>query len=115
MIILNYDPAGQSNQSHLHEVQGSVGIAGPQGKLHNHRFATVTGEAIPVGSGDHIHDVYFRTDFYFNHFHEFGGRTGGAIRVGDRHVHFLKSYTTTNFGHMHDFRLSSSMENPIET
>lgn len=107
-------PSGETSQGHVHEVQGSVEIAGPQGKLHNHRFASVTGEPIPVGNGDHVHDLYIRTDFYFNHFHEFYGQTGGAVKIGDRHVHFLKSTTTMNFGHTHDFRLASLIDNPIE-
>jgi|GEM_PF-196418 len=105
----NYRP-----QLHVHEVQGSVMIAEPLDDPHNHRFATVTGEAIPVSRCDHVHDVFFRTDFYENHFHEFCGRTGGAIWVGDRHVHFLESFTTINDGHRHEFRFATFIDNPIE-
>jgi hypothetical protein len=108
-----FDLSPSASQRHVHEVQGSVEIAEPQEDPHNHRFATVTGEAIPIGNGDHIHEVKFRTDFYENHFHEFCGKTGGAIRVGDRHVHFLESETTRNDGHRHDFRLSTFIDNPI--
>lgn len=102
-----------ASQKHVHEVQGSVAIAEPEEDPHNHRFATVTGEAIPTGNGDHVHEVAFRTDFHENHFHEFRGKTGGAIRVGDRHVHFLESCTTVNDGHQHAFRLSTFIEDPI--
>lgn len=101
------------NQRHVHEVQGSVLIAEREEDPHNHRFATVTGQAIPIGNGDHVHNVRFKTDFYENHFHEFRGRTGGAIRVGDRHVHFLESNTTKNDGHRHEFRLGTFIDNPI--
>lgn len=110
---INLSPMDANPQRHVHEVQGSVAIAEPEEDPHNHRFATVSGEAIPLGNGDHIHEVKFRTDFYENHFHEFSGKTGGAIRVGDRHVHFLESVTTVNDGHRHAFRLSTFIENPI--
>lgn len=102
-----------NKQTHVHEVQGSVEIAEAGRDAHNHRFATVTGEAIPVGCNDHVHEVTFRTDFYENHYHEFCGKTGGAIYVGDRHVHFLEDVTSCNDGHKHDFRLSTFIENPI--
>ncbi len=81
-------------QRHVHEVQGSVEIAEPREEPHNHRFATVSGEAIQINGGNHVHEVTFRTDFYENHFHEFSGKTCGAIPVGDRHVHFMESVTT---------------------
>lgn len=110
---INVSPFSEDTQRHVHEVQGSVMIAEERGYPHNHRFATVTGDAIPSGNGDHVHDVSFRTDFYEDHYHEFSGRTGGAIRVGDRHVHFLCSHTTVNDGHRHDFRFSTLIEDPI--
>lgn len=68
-------------QRHVHEIVGRVEIAEENTDPHNHRFATVSGEAIPLGNGDHVHEVCFRTDFYENHFHEFHGRSGGAIDV----------------------------------
>ena len=101
------------NQTHVHEVLGSVRIAERKEDPHNHRFATVSGEAIPVGTGDHVHEVKFRTDFYEEHYHEFSGRTFGAIIVGDRHVHFLKSVTSFNDGHRHEFRVATLIEDPI--
>ena len=99
-------------QKHVHEVQGSVQIAEPQEDPHNHRFATVSGEAIKYGNS-HYHKVKFRTDFYENHFHEFCGNTTLAIPVGDRHVHFLKSVTTENDNHKHCFRFGTFIDNPI--
>jgi len=99
-------------QRHVHEVLGSVQIAEPQSDPHNHRFATVSGEAVQVGA-DHYHEVKFRTDFYENHFHEYCGRTTGAIVVGDRHVHFLESVTTENDGHRHNFRVATLINDPI--
>jgi hypothetical protein len=101
-------------QRHNHEIQGSVEIAEPQEDPHNHRFATVSGEAIPYGQGNHYHDVAFHTDFYEDHFHEFCGRTSGAIPVGgNRHVHFLESVTSVNDGHRHEFRVATLIEDPI--
>jgi hypothetical protein len=108
----NQSENNHHRQKHVHEVQGSVEIAERNEDPHNHRFATVSGEAIQVGM-DHYHEVKFRTDFYENHFHEFCGRTSGAIPVGDRHVHFLESVTTENDGHRHDFRFGTLIDNPI--
>lgn len=99
--------------THVHEVQGSVEIAEREEDPHNHRFATVSGEVIPIGNNDHVHAVRFRTDFYEDHFHEFCGKTGGAIQVGDRHVHFLESVTTVVEGHQHEFRVATMIEDPI--
>ena len=99
-------------QKHVHEILGSVQIAEPEEEPHNHRFATVSGEAIGTGL-NHYHEVKFRTDFYEDHFHEFCGRTMGAIPVGDRHVHFLMSVTTENDEHRHNFRFATLIDNPI--
>lgn len=101
-------------QRHVHEVLGSVMIAEREEDAHNHRFATVSGEAISIGNGNHVHDIRFRTDFYEDHYHEFTGRTGGAIDVGDgRHVHLVKSQTTVEDGHFHRFRVAVLIEDPI--
>ncbi len=97
-------------QKHVHEVQGSVKIAG-EGP-HTHRFCTVTGEAIPYGNHDHVHEVCFRTDTYGDHHHEFKGRTGCAVMVGDRHVHYIESVTSMDDGHRHAFEAATLIENP---
>lgn len=102
-----------NKQKHVHEIQGSVQIAEPQEDPHNHRFATVSDEAIPLGPNDHYHEVKFRTDFYENHYHEFCGKTSGAIPVGNRHVHFIKSFTSVNDGHKHNFRVATLIDDPI--
>ena len=101
-------------QKHVHEIQGSVKIAEEDDNPHNHRFCTVTEEACPVGEGQHIHEVCFKTDFFEDHFHEFRGKTGVAIPVGNRHVHFIESVTTVNDGHRHEFEVATLIENPIE-
>jgi hypothetical protein len=99
-------------QKHVHEIQGSVQIAEPEEEPHNHRFATVSCEAIGEGLA-HFHEVKFRTDFYEDHYHEFCGRTSAAIPVGDRHVHFIRSVTTERDGHVHKFRVATLIDNPI--
>ena len=103
----------KEEQRHVHELQGSVMIAEEEDDPHNHRFCTVTGEAIPRGEHDHFHEVAFRTDFFEDHFHEFCGKTGGAIPVGDRHVHCIESVTTVNDGHRHNFRAATLINDPI--
>jgi hypothetical protein len=103
-----------NEQKHVHEVLGSVQIAEPREDPHNHRFATVSGEAIRFGMNDHYHEVKFRTDFFEDHYHEFYGRTTLAIPVGDgRHVHFLQSETTENDRHRHNFRVATLIDDPI--
>lgn len=117
-IILGYNDRKSQfdcdceKQKHVHELQGSVRIAEPKEDPHNHRFCTVTGEAIYCGDS-HIHEVCFRTDNFNDHFHEFKGKTGPAIRVGDRHVHFIEDVTTENDGHRHRFEAATLIENPI--
>lgn len=98
-------------QKHVHELQGSVKTA-DQDDPHQHRFCTVSCEAIPCGEHDHVHEVIFHTDFFEGHFHEFCGKTGGAIPVGDRHVHFIESVTTVEDGHRHAFEAATLIENP---
>ena len=106
----------KDKQKHVHELQGSVMIAEREEDPHNHRFCTVTGEAIPCmgNEHDHVHEVVFRTDFYEDHFHEFRGMTGGAIPVGNRHVHFIESVTSEEECHRHCFEAATLIENPIE-
>lgn len=99
-------------QTHVHEFAGSVMIAGSI--PHNHRFAGVTSEEIPEGDS-HVHAILVNTDFFFNHYHEVGIRTGTAIMVDeDKHVHYVEGETTTNFGHDHDFTFTTFIENPLQ-
>lgn len=103
----------QYSQKHVHEVQGSVKIA-EKDDPHNHRFATVSSEAMKCENHNHFHVIKFRTDFYEDHFHEFCGETYPAIPVGDgRHVHFLKSVTGVSDCHVHEFRLATFIDDPI--
>jgi predicted glycosyltransferase len=115
MNIINAHGGGECPEElrHDHELLGSVMIAERGEDPHNHRFATVTGPAMPAGRDDHIHEVKFRTDFYEDHFHEFHGRTLGAVKVGDRHVHFLEDETTCEEGHRHKFRAATLIQDPI--
>jgi hypothetical protein len=109
-----YQNPCRKEQKHVHEIVGSVQIAERGEDPHNHRFATVSGEAIPTTCGkNHVHQVRFRTDFYEGHYHEFFGTTCPAVEVGDRHVHFLESVTTENDGHKHCFRVATLIEDPI--
>ncbi|NLV58117.1 MAG: hypothetical protein GXY67_05050 [Clostridiales bacterium] len=118
---------------HVHEVLGSVMIAeeenGPTmldvqqkgdrcwpqpepDEAHNHRFATISGPAIPIPGG-HVHEIAVRTDFYDDHFHLITGTSGPAIFVGDRHVHFLSGHTSVSEGHCHQYRAASLIDDPI--
>lgn len=102
------------SQRHTHEYEGSVKIAEKPNDPHNHRFAGVTGQAIPIHNGRHFHKLEDNTDFYVDHFHIVADKTGPSIPVGNgRHVHFVEGQTTVNDGHQHDFQFATLIDNPI--
>lgn len=107
----NYTEPCADIQKHVHELQGSVKIA-DRDCPHNHRFCTVSGEAIAYGENDHVHEVVFRTDSFNGHYHEFCGKTSCAIPVGNRHVHYIDSITSVDDGHKHTFEAATLIENP---
>lgn len=101
-------------QNHVHELTGSTAILNECADCHNHRFCTVTGEAIAVG-GNHVHEVNFRTDFSDGHYHEFCGRTCCGIDVGNgRHVHYIRETTACEDGHRHQFQAATLIESPTD-
>ena len=101
-------------QKHVHELTGSTSIVRECNDCHNHRFCTVSGEAIKAGNS-HIHEVKFRTDFSDRHFHEFCGMSSPAIEVGNgKHVHFLKAFTEEEDGHKHQFQVATLIDSPID-
>ena len=95
---------------------GSTKIFNECGDCHNHRFCTVTGEAIYCNDKhDHFHEVKFHTDFSDEHFHEFCGKTSGAIDVGNgKHVHFIKDFTEEKDNHKHEFQAATLIDSPID-
>jgi len=104
----------KDEQTHDHEYEGSVKIAEARTDPHNHRFAGVTGEAVPLPGGSHFHKLENRTDFYEDHFHHMADRTGPAIPVGDgRHVHFVCGATDVEDGHRHEFEFATLIDDPI--
>lgn len=99
-------------QTHVHEYLGSTKIADRKTDPHNHRFAGVTGEAIPEGNS-HFHQLIGNSDFYEDHHHEIGHTTGLAIPVGNgRHVHFVCGTSTRDNGHVHQFMFATLIEDP---
>ena len=106
------DPCGEP-QRHVHEFLGSVRLAELREDPHNHRFAGVSEQAIPVPGG-HVHELETRTDFFNEHFHPIRVRTGLPIPVGcGRHVHFACGMTAVEEGHQHAFIGASLIDNPI--
>lgn len=103
-------------QTHVHEVVGSVRLAELEEDPHNHRFAGVTDEVIPV-CGGHIHKLRTKTDFYENHFHPIYVKTGLPVNVGqgddERHIHFIDADTKVEDGHFHEFIATTLIQNPI--
>lgn len=101
-------------QKHVHELTGSTAIVNDCNDCHNHRFCTVTGEAIKI-SDSHFHEVKFRTDSSDGHFHEFCGKTTAAIDVGNgKHIHFIKEVTEEEDGHKHRFQAATLIDSPTD-
>lgn len=104
----------RNSQRHVHEITGSTAIFNEEEECHNHRFATISGEAIRCGDS-HVHEVKFRTDFADGHFHEFCGTSSPAIEVGNgKHVHFASACTEEEDGHRHKFQVASLIESPLD-
>ncbi|CUH94699.1 hypothetical protein P22_0765 [Propionispora sp. 2/2-37] len=104
----------EEQQTHVHEFLGSTRLAELEEDPHNHRFAGVSDEVIPIGNCQHIHEIRTKTDFYEDHFHEICVRSGPAVFVDeDRHVHFVCGTTTEVEDHEHDFIFATLIEDPI--
>ena len=58
----NWDE-NEEMMKHVHEYESSVRLAEEGDDRHNHRVAGVTGEAIFLRSGNHVHRVNDNTDF----------------------------------------------------
>lgn len=100
-------------QTHTHEFEASTKFADEDDDRHNHRFAGVTSEAIPIPGTGHKHAVFSFTDFY-GHLHEVAAETGPAIPIGgSKHIHFISGSTTINDGHYHDFEFVTLIEAPL--
>lgn len=104
------------NQNHVHELTGSTGSFSDCDDCHNHRFCTVTDEAIYTRDQyDHYHEVTIRTDFSDDHFHEFCGKTTGAIEVGNgKHVHFINEFTEESNNHKHELQAATLIDSPTD-
>lgn len=95
-------------QTHVHEFEASTHLAETGEDRHNHRFAGVTGEVIPLGNGKHKHELRTNTDFFVNHHHQVIADTGPNISVSsDKHVHFVHSFTTFVDGHKHEVEFAT--------
>ena len=103
-----------NKQKHVHEVIGSTATVTECNDCHNHRFCTVSGEAIE-SCGSHVHEVKFRTDFSDGHYHEFCGKSGPAVDVGNgKHVHYINDTTERQDGHRHKFQGTLLIESPTD-
>lgn len=108
-----YQSYQTETQTHVHEIQGSVKLAEEGDDRHNHRFATVSSQVIPIPGDGHRHAFFVNTDF-FDHHHEIAGETGPAINVGNgKHVHFATGQTTLDDGHFHDFQFATLIDSPL--
>lgn len=104
----------KSRQTHVHEFTASTKLAEEGQERHNHRFAGVSGEVIPVGNS-HVHEIQLTNTDFFDHFHKIRKiRTGLAIPVGNgKHVYFVRGMTTLNDGHVHRFNFATLIQKPL--
>lgn len=106
-------PLSSESQTHVHEIEDSVKLAEEGNDRHNHRFATVSSEVIPLPGGNHKHAFFVNTDF-FDHHHEVAGETGPAIEVcNGKHVHFATGQTTIDDGHYHAYQFATLINSPL--
>ncbi len=111
----NYKAAKRtSKQTHVHEFTASTKLAESGADRHNHRFASVTGEVIPVGNS-HVHEIKMTNTDFLDHLHKLRRmRTGLAIPVGNgKHVHFVHGTTTLNDDHIHAFNFATLIQKPL--
>lgn len=109
------DKYNSCTMTHNHEILGSTKMAEECEDRHNHRFAAISGRAIPLPGGNHVHELFTNTDFFSGHYHQIEGTSGPAIPVGEgKHVHFASARTTVDDGHSHMFVFSSLIEDPSE-
>jgi hypothetical protein len=98
-------------RQHVHEFLGSTMISEEREEAHNHRFAGVSGPAIPTG-GSHVHRIFTLTDST-DHIHRIEDTSGPAINVGGgRHVHLVRGRTSFEDGHTHGYIFATLIENP---
>lgn len=107
------DNYNNCRQTHTHEIIGSTKMAEECEDRHNHRFAAVSGMAIPLPGGNHVHELFTNTDFFSEHYHRIEGISGPGIPVGEgKHIHFVSARTSVDDGHSHMFVFSSLIEDP---
>lgn len=113
---MNQYQCNYEKQKHVHELTGSTRIFHECQECHNHRFSGVSGEAMYTRDKcDHYHEVKLRTDFADGHYHEFCGKSSGAIDVGNgKHVHFIKAFTQEADGHKHKFQVATLIDSPTD-
>ena len=99
---------------HVHEYESSVKLAEECDDRHNHRVAGVTGEAIFLRNGNHVHKVNDNTDF-LDHHHRICDTTGPAIPIPgtDKHIHLLRGMTTEADNHRHQYLVTTQIEAPL--
>lgn len=67
-------PSEYYDQKHVHELVGSTVVAGNCNECHNHRFATVSDEAMQEGKS-HVHFIKDCTESEDGHKHFFQAAT----------------------------------------
>lgn len=102
------------DQKHVHEITGHTASVQECSDCHDHRFCTVSGEAIPYGNS-HVHEIKFHTDTSDGHYHEFCGKTCPAVEVGNgKHVHYINDFTEREDGHKHQFQAATLIDSPSD-
>ncbi|WMM26348.1 YmaF family protein [Tissierella sp. MB52-C2] len=101
-------------QTHIHEIIGNTKMTEECEDRHNHRFAAVSGMAISLPGGNHLHELFTNTDFFSKHYHHIEGISGPGIPVGEgKHIHFVSVRASVDDEHSHMFVFSSLIEDPL--
>lgn len=108
-VSCNVKPMVKRNCSHVHEYEASTLLSEKKGgPRHNHRFAGVTGEAIEIEGGHHIHKYHTNTNTFQTHHHFLSGCTGPEIKLPEgKHTHFAEGATTIDDKHCHKYEFAT--------
>lgn len=97
--LFTYPVNGTADDGHTHDYQGTSKAAAADGQLHFHRFYGVTGPAIPLPDGRHIHRI--KQEMFDEPF-QFEGGSYRTVLTIPRHIHSYAGSTGTGIGYEPD-------------
>ncbi len=84
---------------HVHQFEGNTTCTD-----HAHILSGISGPAVYLPTGNHVHLIRGKTNFMDNHFHEYEVYSGPNVELPQGyHVHNINLQTFTADGHTHMF------------